>query len=132
LARYHGKRGRIYLSSTAAGVAVPVASMATWSLSAATDRVEVTSFGDTNVQRVAGLPDFSGQFSGFFDDSDNTLFLGAETLQGVSCYLYVDVTNAPSKYWYGLANVDYEISLDVGDAAKITANFDAASNWGRK
>ncbi len=131
MARYHRKRGRIYLAATAGGVAVPLASMATWSLSAATDRVEVTSFGDTNVQRVAGLPDFSGQFSGFFDDSDSTLFAAAALLVGVPCYLYVDATNAPTKYWDGLANVDYEISLDVSDAAKITANFDAASNWGR-
>lgn len=112
-------------------MAIPVASMATWSLSAATDRVETTSFGDTNVQRVAGLPDFSGQFSGFFDDSDSTLFAAAALLVGVPCYLYVDATNAPTKYWYGLANVDYEINVDVTDAAKITANFDAASNWGR-
>lgn len=131
MARYHGKKARIYLSATAGGVAVPVASMANWSLSAATDRAEVTSFGDTNVQRVSGLPDFSGSFSGFFDDSDTTLFAAAATLAGCTCYLYPDAANAPTKYWYGLANVDYEIEAAVDDAVKISANWDAAGNWGR-
>lgn len=112
-------------------MAVTVASMATWKLSAKTDRADVTSFGDTNMQRVSGLPDYSGDFSGFFDDTDTTLFAAAATLAGCSCYLYPDKTNAPTKYWYGLANVDYEISADIGDAVKISASWDAAGNWGR-
>ncbi len=131
MARYHGKRARIYLSPTAGGTATPLASQATWSLSAKTDRVDVTSFGDTNKTRVAGLPDYTGAFSGFFDDSDSTLFAAAALLVGVPCYLYPDITNAPTKYWYGLANVDYEVTTDVNDAVKISASWDAAGNWGR-
>lgn len=131
MARYHGKKGRVMLGATVGGAAVTVTSMAEWSLSAATDRQETTSFGDTNVTRVQGLPDYSGAFAGFFDDADSTLFAAAALLAGVNCYLYPDVTNAPTKYWYGLANVDYEISTAVGDAVKISANWDAAGNWGR-
>lgn len=130
MARYHGKKARIYLAASAGGNAVPLASMASWSLSAATERAETTSFGDTNVTRVAGLPDYSGAFAGFFDNDDATLFAAAATLVGVPCYLYPS-TDAPSKYWYGLANVDYEIETEVSDAIKIKANWDAAGNWGR-
>ncbi len=131
MARYHGKRAKILLSPTAGGVAIPLASMATWSLSAKTDRVETTSFGDTNKTRVAGLPDYTGAMSGYFDDSDSTLFAAAATLAGCGMYLYPDYTNAVTKYWYGLANVDYEINADVSDAVKISATWDAAGNWGR-
>lgn len=118
------------MAASAGGNAVPLASMASWSLSAATERAETTSFGDTNVTRVAGLPDYSGAFAGFFDNDDATLFAAAATLVGVPCYLYPS-TDAPSKYWYGLANVDYEIETEVSDAIKIKANWDAAGNWGR-
>jgi hypothetical protein len=132
MARYHGKRGKVFLAATAGGTAIPVASMATWNLSAKSDRADATSFGDGNKVRVVGLPDYSGKFDGFFDDTDSTVFLGSETLAGVPCYLYPDFTNAPSRYWYGLANVDYDITAAVGDAVKISANWDAAGTWGRK
>lgn len=131
MARYHGKKARVLLGTTAGGVAVTVASMATWSLSAKTDRAPTTSFGDTNKTTVAGLPEYTGDFSGFFDDSDSTLFTAAALLAGVNCYLYPDFTNAPTKYWYGTANVDYEINTDVNDAVKISASWSAAGNWGR-
>lgn len=132
MVRYHGKKGKVFLSPTAGGTATPVASMANWNLSAKADRADVTSFGDGNKTRVLGLPDFSGKFDGFFDDSDSNLFQASETLAGVPCYLYPDFTNAPSRYWYGLANVDYDITAAVGDAVKISATWDAASTWGRK
>lgn len=121
----------MYLSPTAGGVAIPVASMATWSLSAATDRVETTSFGDTNKQRVAGLPDYSGSFSGYWDDTDTTLFAAAATLAGCTAYLYPDLTNKPTVYWAGLMNVDYEITVDVTDAVKVSASWDASGNWAK-
>lgn len=119
------------LSPTTGGTATPVAAQATWSLSAKTDRADVTSFGDSNKVRVMGLPDFSGKFDGFWDDTDNTLFAAAATLAGVPMYLYPDFANAPTKYWYGLANIDYDVSVGVSDAVKIAANWDAAGNWGR-
>lgn len=131
MARYHGKKGKILLGPSAGAAAIPLASQASWSLSAKTDRVDVTSFGDTNITRVAGLPDFSGKFDGYFDDSDSTLFTAQQAASGVNMYLYPDYTNAPTKYWYGLANVDYEVNTGVSDAVKITGNWDAAGNWGR-
>lgn len=131
MSRYHGKKARVFLSPTAGGTATPIAAQAAWNLSAKTDRADVTSFGDTNKTRVMGLPDFSGGFSGFWDDTDSTLFAASATLAGVPMYLYPDYANAPTKYWYGLANVDYDVTVGVGDAVKISANWDAAGNWGR-
>jgi hypothetical protein len=131
MARYHGNRGKVLMSTSGAGTATPVASMATWSLDAKTDYVDVTAFGDTNKQYVAGLPDYSGAFSGFWDDTDTTVYTGQTSSTGVKMYLYPDYTNKPTVYWYGLANVDYSINADAGDAVKVSGSFSAAGNWGR-
>jgi hypothetical protein len=40
-----------------------------FSFSAATDKTDVTAFGDAGKVYVAGLPDSSGQFAFWFDDS---------------------------------------------------------------
>lgn len=116
------------LGATAGGVAVPVASLSNWSLDYKTDRVDVTSFGDTNKQYVQGLPDIQGSFAGFWDDSDTTVRQASGTA-GVNTYLYPDFTNAPTKYAYGLATVDFSLAADVGDAVKVTGSFGASGNW---
>jgi len=131
MARYHGKKGKILMSTSGSGTATPVASMATWSLDVTTDRVEVTAFGDANKQYVQGLGDYSGAFSGLWDDTEATVFTGQTSSTGVKLYLYPDYTNAVTKYWYGTANVDYSVSVDVGDAVKVTGTFGAAGDWGR-
>lgn len=48
MARYHGKRGVVYLSTTGTGTATTTVSIASYEASFATDKVEVTSFGDPN------------------------------------------------------------------------------------
>lgn len=131
MAVYHGRKGRVMMSTTGTGAAVTVAHLTSWSIDASTDKVEVTSFGDVNKTYVQGLPDISGSFNGFFDDTDSTLFTGSGSTDGVKLYLYVS-TDALTRYWYGPAWVDYSISNDVGDAAKITANFSANGAWGRQ
>lgn len=131
MAVYHGRKGRVMMSTTGSGAAITVAHLTSWSIDASTDKVEVTSFGDVNKTYVQGLPDISGSFAGFFDDTDSTLFSGSGSSDGVKLYLYVS-TDALTRYWYGPAWVDYSISNDVGDAAKITANFSANGAWGRQ
>lgn len=127
---YHGKSGRVMMSTTGTGAAVAVASLTTWSVDASTDTVEVTAFGDTNKAYVQGLPDISGAFDGFFNDADSTLFTGSGSADGVKLYLYPS-TNALSKYWYGPAWVSYSVSTGVGEAVAISANFVANGAWGR-
>jgi hypothetical protein len=49
-------------------------SSATSKIQANTDRFDVTAYGDTGKAFVAGLPDASGTYSGFFDDSTAQMY----------------------------------------------------------
>lgn len=119
------------MSTSASGTAVALASQASWSLDLSVDREEVTSFGDANKTYVQGLSDISGDFSGFFDDSDATLYTAAASSDGAKMYLYPNFTSAPTKYWYGLAWVDYKVEAPVDGAVTISGTFGAAGSWGR-
>jgi hypothetical protein len=131
VARYHGKKGRVMMSTTGTGAAVTVGSLTTWSIDSSTDTVETTSFGDVNKTYVQGLPDISGSFDGFFDDTDSTLFTGSLSPDGVRLYLYPS-TDALTRYWYGPAWVSYSVNTGVGDAVAMSANFVANGAWGRQ
>jgi hypothetical protein len=130
MARYHGKRGRVMMSTTGAGAAVTVASLSAWSIDASTDTVETTSFGDPNKTYVQGLPDISGTFDGFFDDTDSTLYTGSNSADGVKLYLYPSI-DLLTRYWYGPAWVSYSLTSGVADAVTMSANFSANGAWGR-
>lgn len=133
MARYHGKSGQVYVSTTGSGNAVAVSGLSSWSLSLAKDRVDVTAFGDSNKQKVQGLAEVSGNFSGFFDDTDSTLFSAADSADGCKIYLYPDAANAASKYWYGPAWLDIsEVGSAVDGAVTVSGSFEANGAWGRK
>lgn len=107
--------------------------MSAWSISLARDRVEVTAFGDTNKQYVQGLPDVSGTFSGFWDDTEDTMFTAADSADGTKIYLYPDAANAATKYWYGPAFLDIsDVTTEVSGAVTAAGTFIAKGNWGRK
>ncbi len=55
MATYPGRNGVVYLSTSASGTASSVLHLSKWSLNRATDKIEVTSFGDTNKVYVQGL-----------------------------------------------------------------------------
>lgn len=130
MAKYHGQKGRVYLSTSGAGNAALVIALTSWSLDMPTDRVEVTAFEDTNKVYVQGKKDISGEFSGFWDDTDDALFDAAESTTAVKCYLYPSA-DASSKYFYGTAWVDASIETGVDAAVAISGSFQAAGSWGR-
>jgi len=133
MARYAGKSGRIYVGASAGGAAVAVIAQSKWSLNLARDRFEVTAFGDSNKQYVQGLPDVSFTFSGFYDDTEDTIFSAADAAAGVNVYLYPDAANAPTKYWYGTAYIDItEVGVDAAGANTIAGSGQAAGTWARK
>lgn len=139
MAAIHGRNGRLYVdvNAAASGNAVSIPFMADYSIDQAKDRVETTSFGDTTKTYVAGLSDASGTINGFYDDSSNQLFTVADGAAR-KFYLYVDVstpgtTDKPISgsgkgYWYGTATFDVSTSAGVGDVAKQTINWSAASS----
>lgn len=130
MAKYSGRKGVVYLSTSQAGTA-SVISMATWSLNFATDKIDVTSFGDANKVYVQGLPDVSGSISGFWSHDDTKLFTAADSLDGCKLYLYPSA-DAAGIYFYGPAWVDASMEVGVSGAVSLTSNFSAAGSWGKK
>lgn len=114
--------------ANSAATAEPLPFIAKWSLGAATDKAEVTALGDTNKVYVAGLPDASGDFSGFFDDSTSQTYAAAADGQPRKFYLYPDLTNAPTVYWYGTILPDIKLDGDVAGAINMSASWNAASS----
>lgn len=126
MAAIPGRNGRLYMGITSAGVPTPIAFLNKLAFDQTTDKFDVTSFGDSNKNYVAGLPDFKGTFAGFYDNATAQMYTAA--LDGVSrkFYLYPDTTNA-GQYWYGNAFFDFSVALDVNGTADISGGFSAAS-----
>lgn len=131
MARYHGRKGVVYMSTTGTGNAANVISLSSWELNMATDVVETTAFGDANKTYVQGLKDLSGTIQGFWDSADDTVFDAADSADGVKMYLYPS-SDAATIYFYGPAWVDASISTGVSAAVTVSANFRANGSWGRK
>lgn len=130
MARYHGRRGRVYISTSGTGAASSMCTLSEWSLNMGTDKAEVTAFCDANKQYVGGFPDVSGSLSGFWDDTVDTLYDAMASSDGVKIYLYPS-NLVPTKYFYGPAWTDFSIETGVGDAVKISGSFSAAGDWGQ-
>jgi hypothetical protein len=88
VARIHGRNGRVYMALAPFGTAEPLNFQAKWSISFATDKAEVTALGDSNKVYVAGLPDASGDFSGFYDDGTVQTYTAATDGVARKFYLY--------------------------------------------
>lgn len=131
MARYHGKSGVVYMSTTGAGAATTTTSLSSWSLDLATDKVEVTAFGDANKTYVQGLKDVKGSFAGFLDDAGLSIFTAADSTDGVKLYLYPS-SASPTVYWYGPAWLDASIAVPVTGANTLSGNFSANGSWSRK
>ena len=130
MAKYHGRKGVVYMSTTGGGTAVSVVGLKSWSLNMPTDKVEVTAFGDTNKTYVQGLPDATGDIAGWWDDTSDAMYDGSQSSNGVKLYLYPS-SDATTKYWYGPAWVDFSITVDVGGAVEVSASFSANGSWGQ-
>jgi hypothetical protein len=131
MARYHGKSGVVYMSTTGAGAATSTVALSGWTLDLSTDKVEVTAFGDPNKTYVQGLKDVKGTVTGFLDDTGLSLFTAADSADGCRLYLY-PASSAPTMYWYGPAWLDASIAVPVGGANTLSGNFVSNGAWGRK
>lgn len=128
MARHHGRNGRVYLGvASSAAAASPLPFQASWSINQNTDRQDVTAFGDQNKTYVAGLPDSSGDFSGFLDDATSQTFIAAIDGQPRNFYLYPDVTTFPNNwYWFGQILVDASSDGAVGGGVTFKSSWSAA------
>jgi hypothetical protein len=129
--RKHGVYGQIMadLDGTSPATYAELADLNGWTLSMTRDRQPAVAFGDTNIIRVAGLPDYSGTISGLWNSASSpTLF--AAILAGDPVYLKLVPNRTESTYFFsGLANLDGTVTVGSGGVVGITGTWDAADNW---
>jgi hypothetical protein len=114
---------------TGAGSASPIAYLSGMGLSAATDKVEVTAFEDDNKVKLAGKPDASGTFKGWYDNATAQTYTAA--IDGVArkFYFYPNASvGTTGPYWFGTAFFDFQIEVDVAGAVSFSGSWEAASN----
>ncbi len=127
ISRHHGRNGQVYISVTSGAAASPVVAQASWSINMVTDKSDVTAFGDGNKVYVAGLPDSSGDFAGFWDDSTSQTYIAATDGLPRNLYLYPDITNQPNVYWFGTCLPDFSADGAIGGPVNVKATWNAAS-----
>jgi hypothetical protein len=129
--RIGGRFGRVYVGATTGAAASQVPFIGSWSLSAATEKIDVTSMGDTGKVVVAGLPDHNGEISGFMDDATNVLYDAAVDGLDRAFYLYPSTT-VPTNYWYGRIFIDASFSASVGGAVEMNGTWAASGAISKK
>jgi len=127
VSRRHGRNAQVYVGVTNGAAASPCTFQSAWSIAMAVDDVDVTAFGDSNKVYVAGLPDASGDFSGFWDDVTSQTYIAATDGLPRNFYLYADATNDVNVYFFGTAIMDYAIDTSVSGAVTVKASWKAAS-----
>ena len=127
MGRIAGRNGRLYVGLTSAGTAEPVAYLNKVGASWATDKYDVTSFGDTNKAYVSGLPDFQGTYSGFYDTATAQLYTAATDGVARKFYLYVDTVGIGTQYFWGTAFFDFTIDVPVDGPVAISGSLAAAT-----
>jgi hypothetical protein len=125
--KLHGKNGALYVNGPK-GSGTKVAVKAQWDLTLARDYVEVTTFGDTNKEYLAGLKDVSGTFNGLLDVSGD-LMVNNAGIDDVPLYLYADDGAAPILVASGPALIDASITASNADAVRCSGNFRASGAW---
>ena len=127
MTRHHGRNGAIYIGVTTGAAASPCAFQAAWSLNKVTAKQDVTAFGDQNLVYVAGLPDASGDFSGFWDESTAQTYTASGDGLPRNAYFYMDIQNSPNVYHFGTVLPDYSIDGAIAGAVNFKATWNAAS-----
>ena len=133
--RIHGKRGQVLMQEVAATAppfttATEVADVSGFTLNLTTEKVPVTCFGDTNIVKVTGLPDFAGTLAGFWN-KDTTPRLFDVILAGlpVGLKLVPDTIDIATTFFEGLAYIDGSIDVSATGAVSFAGTWDAADNW---
>jgi hypothetical protein len=114
------------MSITSGGTAEPIAFLNSWSINFQTDKAEVTAFGDANKVYVAGLPDASGEFSGFYDNATAQTYTAATDGVARKFYLYPS-TSQNTQYWFGEILPDFAVNGAVGGAVEVSSSWNASS-----
>ena len=141
MGRIHGRNGMVYLAISAAGTAQPLAYIADWTMNFQVAKVDVTALGDSNLVWVAGLPDATGDFTGFMDTATSQTYQSAIDGQPRNFYLYPtllavnggpgNATVSAGQYFYGTILPDFSVAGGVAAAVTFKSTWNAASTVAR-
>jgi len=127
MARIHGRNGIAYVGIASGATASPVAFLSDWSINFVVNKVDVTCMGDLNLIYVAGLPDASGDFTGFYDDVTSQTYISSTDGVARNFYLYPNTTADPNQYFFGTILPDFAVTGGVAAAVAIKSTWNAAS-----
>jgi hypothetical protein len=133
VSRIHGRNGMVYIgiSPAPASLATPMAFVSDWTINFTVAKVDVTTLGDTNLVWVAGLPDASGDFSGFYDTATAQTYIASIDGQPRNFYLYPSLLGVeganPGQYYFGTILPDFSSSGGVAAAVTFKSTWNAAS-----
>jgi len=122
-----GRYGQVKMGVDSA-TATAVASLNNWTLSLATDMIEVTCFLDTNKVYVPGLRDIAGTIGGFWNSEELAIIEASDD----DVPLFLELTpniNEPLFTFEGLAYVSAELEVPVAGAPTISGTFAGAGPW---
>src|ERR1700722_260659 len=126
MSRIHGRNGIVYIGVNNADAASPTMYLSDWSINFTVAKVDVTAMGDQNLIWTAGLPDSSGDFSGFYDTGTAQTYLAAQDGLPRNFYLY-PTTNQLGQNFFGQILPDYSLSGSVTAAVTLKSSWNAAS-----
>ena len=127
-----GRDGLVKWDPTGGATGVALVSIKSWTLSLATEKINVTCFQDTNRVYIPGMRDISGTLTGFWNSDDMSL-VEATALTAPGMLQLIPHSNDPSALtpheFSGLAYMDAEIDTDVEGAPALSGTFMAAGPW---
>lgn len=115
------------MSLASNGTAEPVAFVKSMSFNAKTGKQDATAFGDANQIFVAGLPVSDGSFAFWYDDATVQTYTAATDGVARKFYMYPDIVNAPSQYWWGTVLPDFSISSSVDGVIEGSCDWSPAT-----
>jgi len=127
-----GRDGLVKWDPTGGATGTALVSIKSWTLSLATEKINVTCFQDTNRVYIPGMRDVSGSLTGFWNSDDMSL-IEATALTSPGTLDLIPHSNDPSAAtphkFSGLAYMDAELDTDVEGAPALSGTFMAAGPW---
>lgn len=120
--RIHGKYTRVLMSTTTGGALGLLGSVSECTINRTPDRVDVTSFGDTNKTSVMGFKDASIDFRGFYDLDDTILKAARLVATGVVVAVYPNYPTDMARFYAVLADVEFTYASGANAAQTINGN----------
>ena len=127
-----GRDGLVKWDPTGGATGTALVSIKSWTLSLATEKINVTCFQDTNRVYIPGMRDISGSLTGFWNSDDMSL-IEATALTEPGTLDLIPHSNDPSAAtphsFKGTAYMDAELDTDVEGAPALSGTFMAAGPW---